>query len=212
MYTSQNIKNLILDFGGVIYDISHQKQQDAFETLGYKGFDKVYSQARQNPLFADLECGRISDENFRAAAKAFIGLDINDKQLDALWNSILIGFVPDRIGLLQHLRKHYRLFLLSNTNSIHYKVYMREFSEQFGCDFESLFEKTFWSFRMGMRKPDAEIFRMVLESCDLKAEETLFVDDTATNTEAATALGIPAHLLAAGEQITDLFDHSYRLV
>jgi putative hydrolase of the HAD superfamily len=114
--------------------------------------------------------------------------------------------------LLQHLRKHYRLFLLSNTNSIHFKVYMREFSEQFGYDFESLFEKTFWSFRVGMRKPEAEIFRMVLQSCNLKAEETLFVDDTATNIEAATALGIPARLLAAGEQLADLFDRHYRLV
>ena len=212
MQDSQNIKNLILDFGGVIYDISHQKQQDAFEALGYKGFNKVYSQARQNPLFADLECGRISDKDFRAAAKTFLGLDIADQQLDKLWNSILIGFVPERIELLKHLQKNYRLFLLSNTNSIHFQVYMREFKERFGYDFESLFEKAFWSFQIGMRKPDAEIFNMVLKSCDLKAEESLFVDDTGANIEASTAVGMSAHLLAAPQELSDLFDHSYQLL
>ncbi len=146
MQDSQNIKNLILDFGGVIYDISHQKQQDAFEALGYKGFNKVYSQARQNPLFADLECGRISDKDFRAAAKTFLGLDIADQQLDKLWNSILIGFVPERIELLKHLQKNYRLFLLSNTNSIHFQVYMREFKDRFS-------RKHFGRFRSACASP-----------------------------------------------------------
>lgn len=212
MHDSQNIKNLILDFGGVIYDISHQKQQEAFASLGFARFDNLYSQARQNPLFAEFERGHISDEDFRATAKAFIGLEIDDQQLDALWNSILVGFVAERIDLLQHLRKHYRLFLLSNTNSIHFEVYMREFREGFGFDFESLFEEAFWSFRVGMRKPDAEIFEMVMAKCDLKPEETLFIDDTASNIEAAIATGMPARLLAAGEQITDLFDSDFRLV
>ncbi|NCA86049.1 MAG: HAD family phosphatase [Clostridia bacterium] len=212
MYDPLKIKNLILDFGGVIYDISHQKQQEAFAASGYHRFDQLYSQARQNPVFADFERGHISNQDFRAAAKTFIGMDIDDRQLDALWNSILVGFVDERIDLLQHLRKHYRLFLLSNTNSIHFEVYMREFRERFGFEFESLFEKTFWSFQMGMRKPDAEIFETVMESCDIKTEQTLFIDDTAANVEGAISAGMPARLLAADEQITELFDADFRLV
>jgi putative hydrolase of the HAD superfamily len=212
MFAERKIKNLILDFGGVIYDISHQKQQDAFAAIGYNRFDKLYSQARQNPLFAEFERGNISAEEFKAAAKSFIGLYINNQHLEALWNSILVGFVDERIDLLQHLRKHYRLFLLSNTNIIHFEVYMYEFRERFGYDFESLFEKAFWSFRVGMRKPDAEIFELVMRDCDLKADETLFIDDTAANIEAAVAFGIPARLLFAPEQLTDLFDHRYQIV
>jgi putative hydrolase of the HAD superfamily len=63
-----------------------------------------------------------------------------------------------------------------------------------------------------MRKPDAEIFEMVMAKCALKPDETLFIDDTAANIEAAIAAGMPARLLAADEQIMDLFDSDFRLV
>jgi HAD superfamily hydrolase (TIGR01509 family) len=41
-----------------------------------------------------------------------------------------------------------------------------------------------------MVKPDAEIFSTMLAEAGLKAEETLFIDDSAANCASAASLGI----------------------
>lgn len=43
---------------------------------------------------------------------------------------------------------------------------------------------------MGAYKPDAEFFRIALERDNLVAEESLFIDDSIRNVQAAEALGI----------------------
>src|SRR5262245_28099009 len=91
----------------------------------------------------------------------------------------------------QKLRKKYRLFLLSNTNSLH----LIEFGERFkkasgGVSLEDIFEKTYYSHAVGLRKPHAAIYRLVLEENGLDPRETLFIDDTASNFTGAEEVGL----------------------
>lgn len=205
------INALILDFGGVIYNISHQQQFETFAKLGIKNFQQLYSHALQNPLFADFECGKINNDTFRNEACKLIGKNLTHKEIDVAWNSILVGFPAENVKFLEQLKKHYRLYLLSNTNTIHYEIYIKEFRDKFGYDFNELFEKTFWSFKIGMRKPNEDIYKWVKSEIDLKHSTPLFIDDTKINIDAAINNEIPSYWLEPGKKLRDLFDKDFRL-
>jgi putative hydrolase of the HAD superfamily len=89
------------------------------------------------------------------------------------------------------LKKKYRLFLLSNTNSIHLKGVNEILSGSTNYNnLSSIFEQCYYSFEMKMRKPDPNIYGKVLEENGLNPLETLFIDDTIENTIGAASLGI----------------------
>ena len=59
-----------------------------------------------------------------------------------------------------------------------------------GWPMDHYFEKLYFSCDLKMMKPDPAIFRHVLDAEGLDPAETLFIDDSPRNTEAATLLGI----------------------
>ena len=201
MKLPNKVKNLVLDFGGVIYTISHTRHKKAFARLGVENFGQLYSQAAQSPLFADFECGRIDEEEFRSGLLDHLGHQFDAEKLDAAWNSILVGFEDQRIGLLQQLAKKYNIYLLSNTNIIHYRIYTQEFFNRYGFDFNSLFHGVYWSFKIGMRKPEPEIYKLVMHENGLSAQDTIFIDDTRQNIEGAHEAGMPALWLEPGREL-----------
>lgn len=211
MKLPNKVKNLVLDFGGVIYTISHARHKKAFARLGVENFGQLYSQAAQSPLFADFECGRIDEEEFRSGLLEHLGHQFDAEKLDAAWNSILVGFEDQRIGLLKQLSNKYNLYLLSNTNIIHYRIYTQEFFDRYGFDFNSLFLRTYWSFKIGMRKPEPEIYKLVMRENELSALDTVFVDDTRQNIVGAQESGMPAFWLEPGRELQTLFDGELRL-
>lgn len=212
MKDNQKIKNLILDFGGVIYQISHQKQMEYFKGLGIENFEYLYSQAIQNPLFEEFETGDVTKDVFRKELIKMLPDNISADKIDHAWNSILVGFSDDAVLLLKKLKNKYNLFLLSNTNVIHYNIYMPEFNQKYGHDFEGLFNKAYWSFMVGLRKPGHEIFNYVLKDADLFSGDCLFIDDSIQNTEAANKCGIKSIWLKPGLRLTDLFDDSLEII
>jgi putative hydrolase of the HAD superfamily len=209
---TSNPEILILDFGGVIYQISHQKQKETFAQLGIHNFDELYSQAKQSPLFADLERGHISNEDFITAVSGFIGGGFGVDKILKAWNSILVDFPEENVSFVESLKDHYQLYLLSNTNSIHYDIYIKQFTEKFGYDFNSLFKKAFWSFKIGKRKPDAEIYEFVKAEIGIDPSKMLFVDDTEVNITASRDAGVPAYWLKPGEKLNDLFGQDFNLL
>ena len=210
--SNANPEALILDFGGVIYQIDHAQQQKAFAQAGLDNFDKLYSQAQQSPLFADFECGRISKQDFIKQIQEWIGGGVSAEQIELLWNSILVGFPAQNVDMLKKLRQKYRLFLLSNTNAIHHQVFIDAFKQTYGYDFDSLFEQTFWSFKIGKRKPDANIYEEVLSKIPIPGAQCLFIDDTRKNVEAAIHNGLPSLWLKPGTALPDIFDPDLNLL
>ena len=59
-----------------------------------------------------------------------------------------------------------------------------------------------------MKKPDREIFELVMKENKLNSEETLFIDDTIQHIEAAKRYGLRTHFLTNKEIVTDLFDQN----
>lgn len=99
-------------------------------------------------------------------------------------------------SFLDGLKKHYRLVALTNTNIIHEKVWKPRFSE-----IMTSFEKVYSSPHMGCRKPDAEIYGMVLEDLGINASEALFMDDNKDNIDGARKVGIESVLVTLAEQM-----------
>jgi glucose-1-phosphatase len=204
----KSIKNLIFDFGGVICNIDVKRAERRFVELGFKDddYDSPFSGSKK--LFGEIETGSISSQQFREGLKKYFLNPVTDAQIDEAWNDLLLDIPEPRIRLLEDLRKHYRIFLLSNTNEIHYLCYSENFRRKFGyADFDALFEKAYFSYRIGLKKPSPEIFRYVLEDSLLDPAETLFIDDTLVHVEGAGKAGIHGYFLEIekGEQVTDLF-------
>lgn len=194
------INTIIFDFGDIFINLDKEASINGLKKLGLTAWNEDLNQ-----LNFQFEKGQISEENFLLGIQKHVPNASIDEILTA-WNAILLDFPLRRLEFLQKLTTKYRLFLLSNTDSIHIETFEREHGASFYSDFYQCFEKVYYSFEMGMRKPDAEIFNYVLKKHDLTPACTLFIDDKKENTDAATALGIQVWNLQVGqEDVINLF-------
>ena len=102
---------------------------------------------------------------------------------------LLLEMPAARLQRLKQLAGHYRLFLLSNTNAVHFQ-HVTQQAAALGYDFVGLFEKAYVSHEMGYVKPQPEIYQTVLRQSNLIPQQTVFIDDVPENLEAATRQGI----------------------
>jgi len=200
----KEIRNIIFDLGGVIMNIDFKKTNEAFRVLGLENFGNHISQFHITDLFENYETGMIDDETFVKGVSALFEKEVNSEDVIAAWNAILLDFPPQRIKLLQRIKPMYRTFLLSNTNSLHHKEFQQRLYKIFGVYLEDLFEKTYYSHSVRLRKPGSEIFSLVLNENQLDPSETLFIDDTESNFSEAIKLGIQVYHLKPGQDITEM--------
>ena len=123
----QNIKAIIFDLGGVLLNIDYKKVSDAFKALEVAKFDELYSQSTADHLFENLEVGKISEEEFCHYIKKHTNKEITNEDIIQAWNSILLDFRKESLDYLLALKKKYKLFLLSNTNIIHFNAFNKIF-------------------------------------------------------------------------------------
>lgn len=200
-----DIKNIIFDLGGVLLNIDYNKTISAFKELGIENFEDMFTQFKVNELFAQFEKGRISDEEFYMAIKGVIPHPVSNDEIDKAWNAMILSFRTETLVVLEELSLSHSLYLLSNTNSIHLRYFREVFIRDTGRPLlDSYFSKCWYSHLIGLRKPDADVYKFVLEDGNLPAGQTLFVDDTVDNIETAAGLGIKTHLLLPRERIENL--------
>ena len=194
------IDTIIFDFGDIFINLDKEATINGLKKLGLTQWNDDLHQ-----LNVQFEKGQISREDFLSGIQKHIPNASIDEILVA-WNAILLDFPMHRLEFLQMLTKKYRLFLLSNTDAIHIETFERKNGVSFYSDFYQCFEKVYFSFEMGMRKPEAEIYKFVLKNHNLSAKHTLFVDDKKENTDAALLLGVQVWNLQVGkEDVVDLF-------
>lgn len=199
------LKNILFDLGGVLLNIDMHKTEQAFINLGFADFHNMYNQHAANPLFAALETGSVSTEEFFYTLTNVAGKPFTEPELTLAWNAMLLDFRPKSLNFLHTLKKDHTLYLLSNTNAIHYAAFIKILEVQTGHKtLDDYFTKAYFSHQIGFRKPNADIFEFVLRDAKIKASETLFIDDTPVNIEAAHQLGVKTHLLLKGETIETL--------
>lgn len=200
------LKNIIFDLGGVLLNIDYHKTRNSFIELGFVNFDEMYTQYRADTLFADLETGKISNDDFYQRLERAGGGTINNDQVKKAWNAMLLDFRVPSLHFLEELSKKYRLYLLSNTNAIHLEAFNEIFTRETGkSSLDAYFTKAYYSNLVGLRKPNEDIFEFILKDAGINATETLFIDDSYNNIETAKKLAFRTHLLLPGEKIEELW-------
>ena len=199
-----NIDTLIFDFGGVIIDLDYANPVNEFKKLGILDSKKLYSKKEQTKLFDSLECGQISDENFLNEIRK--KSNTNDLELiKKAWNSILLNIPKERVHLLKKLSSKYKIFLLSNTNSIHLKEIISSYGEKKWKNFISIFNDVYFSNQIGMRKPNEDVFFYIIKKNKLDVSKTLFIDDSPQHIKTAKKIGFETYHLTNSEDIISLF-------
>ena len=187
-----HIKNIVFDLGGVLCGLDAERCIRAFHQIGAEEVAVYVEEHRVEDLFLQSELGYITTEEFCEEVRRITQRPIDDEKIVWAWNELLTGITDERRQAVMELSKTYRLFILSNTNDMHWKKW--EASSLLPLKGEvfkdGVFEKCFLSYELHLAKPQREIFEAVLQQADIKADETLFIDDSLKNCQAAEALGI----------------------
>ncbi len=199
------IKNLLFDLGGVLLNIDYNKTADAFKNLGIHQFDELYSQAGANHLFEALETGEISEGDFYTTIQQYCHHSTTQKQIEMAWNAILLNFRIESLDYLDGVKEKYNVYLLSNTNSIHLTAFHKIFREETGkSNLDEYFIKAYYSHKIHKRKPYAATYQFVIDDAGIKADETLFIDDSFNNIEGAREAGLQVYHLLPNLKIEDM--------
>jgi putative hydrolase of the HAD superfamily len=197
------IKNIIFDFGDIFINLD---KQVVFKALGNSGIQEFLP--KYHAINEEFEVGKISPQEFVERLQPDLP-HLSPQAIIDIWNSMLLDFPEYRLNFLENLVKEdiYRLFLLSNTNALHIPHVAELMGSKNYGRFKSSFEQFYLSHEIHLRKPNDEIFQFVLDQNNLNPEDTLFIDDTKENTDAANKLGIKTwNLLVGKEDVIHLKD------
>jgi putative hydrolase of the HAD superfamily len=197
------IKNIIFDYGNVIFMIDFLKIQNSFTELGISNVETFFARAGQNQLFSEFETGKINSQQFRSGIRTLTNNpDLSDKTIDAIWNSLLIGIPRKNHSILLETKQKYRTFLLSNINEIHLEYIHQYLKREYQMESnDRLFEKVYYSHLIGRRKPDRDIFEYVIDDSNLNPAETLFIDDSPQHLKTAQEMGFQTHLMTKEDSL-----------
>ena len=202
----KGIKNLLIDFGGVLINLDRPRCIENFKKLGLQNVDELLNVYHQQGIFMQQEKGLVTSAEFRDVIRQMVGKPLTDQQIDDAWNSFLVDIPTYKLDLLLKLREKYVVYLLSNTNEIHWKWTCKNLFPYRTFKVEDYFEKTYLSFEMKMAKPEPEIFKAIIEDAGIEPQETLFIDDSEMNCKAAQNLGISTYTAKEGEDWSHLFN------
>ena len=193
------IKDIVFDFGGVLTTIDTERALQKFRDLGIESPEQYINSYCQKGPFFEVENGDIDADEFCRRISVIADREITFEEAKEAWLGFLVEIHTHLLEYLQTLRGRYRLSVLSNTNPFIQSWALTSDFTPNGKSLADYFDNLFFSYRMHCSKPSEEIYRKMLELGNMKAEDTLFVDDSAKNIEAAARLGIKTLKVENGE-------------
>lgn len=203
----ENIRNVVFDLGGVLVDLDIERCRAAFVRLGMPQVAELIDPYHPAAMIGRLEKGEIGfheacDEMRRLTGRA----DVSDEAIADAYAAFLVDVPVEKLQLIDTLRSRgIRTYVLSNNNPASMRVIRRMFSAD-GRTMEEYFDRIYLSYEMHLLKPSEEIFRRMLADSGMRAEETLFIDDSERNVNAARTLGLGVYRPEPGEDFSHLFD------
>ena len=181
---------LILDLGGVLFDIEFEKTRQAMLTLpGYNGTPLTFGVEQQSDVFVAYDRGDITTAEFRIALRERYGYTCADHELDRAWCAILErGLYDDATERVRQFATQFnasRTVIFSNISELHHLDSATRCRPVF-----DMVDNVYLSYKIRLRKPDPEAFRYVCRNEGYDPAQTILVDDSRANCEAASALGI----------------------
>jgi epoxide hydrolase-like predicted phosphatase len=185
MKKQTKIKAVIFDLGNVLLNFNAKKAAKRFSRACKVPVVKVWDHFFTDPTEKSYTRGEITCRQFYNHAKLSLNVVVDFDQFKDFWNDI---FWENKgmDALLGKLKKKYPLYLISNTNKMHFDHIKENFN------ILRHFKKTFPSHEVGHRKPEPQIYKKVLKKIRLKPQETVFVDDVIKFVDGARAVGMHA--------------------
>lgn len=198
---------IIFDLGGVLLDIKPELTMEyltaRYPTYSQEGLLDWFHKA---PAFIQYEKGKISTSDFFRTLRKNMFRGMEEDEIRHAWNLMITGFKKEKIDLLENLHQKKRLYLLSNTNDIHKKLFYGMLQNKFSMSgFEGMFIKEYYSHEIGLRKPQQAIFEYVIRESNLIPAETLFVDDSPANINTAKAMGFNTMIHPRNAPLNDIY-------
>jgi putative hydrolase of the HAD superfamily len=186
------ITTIIFDVGGVL--VKGNSKYFFEKTAEYLGVEEP-DMERKKDVWDDMQRGEIGLQD---TIKEIYGIPISDEDMEkiiGIWGKNW-ELDEEMVEFAKNLKKNYRLFILSNVD--------RESIEKFK-DLHlkrlNFVEEKFHSWKLGMIKPDREIYEYVLEKIGAEPEECVFIDDRPENIEGAEKVGIHGIVFKNREQL-----------
>lgn len=192
MQKLENIDALVFDLGGVVMNLDFVRSRQAFADLGLPEFYKADPNETFYKVTMAFLNGLTTDEEFYQAIKSYCREGITLGEILSRMNDALDEIPLSRLQRLAAWRKRYKVYLLSNLNEMAWIASLQMFRDK-GFEPEDCFDKLFLSFEMKLAKPDARIYRQLIDETGINPSRTLYFDDLAENIEGAKACGLQSY-------------------
>ena len=190
------IKTIFFDIGGVLIDIHPER---TYQYLSDSADVEVSMVKESFPWDAhdQYERGIMNNEDWFITYKESLPQPCCLKRSD-FWNAwkLLLGEEKNTVNILEALNKQYSIWLLSNTNPKHIQD---EIEKRYL--FPSLVNGAVYSFDVGVRKPEKEIYKIAMQRANANPQECFFIDDLLENNQAAKQIGIEGIHFISSEQL-----------
>ena len=197
---NKNIKVIFFDIGGVLLEIHPDKMFHCISSATGIPFEKVKSSFPEENHNI-YEKGQMTNKEWFQVFK--IALSNNSYLTEnKFWDAwaMILGKETKVIDVLLDLKKYYKVWLLSNTNPKHISD---ELDNKYV--FPHLVDGTIYSYKVGLRKPDKEIYLKACELAEVKPKESVFIDDLSENISGAKKVGLKGiHYIGIVELNTSL--------
>lgn len=203
------MKAIIFDLGNVLLPIDLELTYQAFSAFSTYDSRTIGQKIQQESLWVPYESGKQTDQEFREHIRFHLALNCTDAEFDEAFSALLLSYHAGVYEWILSLKSRFSLYLLSNTSSIHAKRFTQVGLGPSGESLFSLFDQVYFSFDMGLVKPNTAIYQQVLTEQNLQVQDVLFFDDNVANINSAKGLGIASYLIDPAKdfsQIQEILD------
>ena len=185
MVKNKSIKVIFFDIGGVLLRIHPEKMIEKISTITDIPFDIVENSFPEEAHDA-YERGQMTDHDWYQSCKNSLPdrNSLTENQFWAAW-SMLLGDETDVVDILIRLKRSFKIWLLSNTNSRHIK---NEIEDNYV--FPNMVNGAVYSYDVGCRKPEKKIYQFACEAAKVDPESCVFIDDLKDNIIGAKRAGL----------------------
>lgn len=177
------IKAVIFDLGNVLVNYDVEKAAKRFSAASGLTPQEIWKRFFLSKFEQAYTRGELSTREFHKIACKTLGVRIPLVTFSHYWNDIFWEN-PGMEKLLARIKRRYPLYLISNTNALHFNYIKKHFS------LLRHFDRKFPSHEVKARKPDTRIFRRVLKKIGLRPDETVFIDDMRSFIAGARKVGM----------------------
>ena len=176
------IKNIIFDFGGVLIDWNPVYL-----------YSKIFENKSEMNYFLENICTlewHVQQDKGRLLSEATETLQEKHPEYKELigdyygrWEEMFGKVFEESVRLIETLKPKYPLYGLTNWSAETFPITYNRF------DFFKCFDGIVVSGDEKLIKPNPKLYQIILDRYNLKAEESLFIDDNIQNIESAQKIG-----------------------